>query len=220
MLFCGSECEARAMTSPIEYLTEAQLDELYDPPGDLVQRALTNHLTDFHIAYLKKAPFFAIASAGADGLDASPRGGSPGIVRELDRKTVCFADWPGNNKIETLRNIVRDERVGLLFLFPGLDIFMRVNGRARITVDETIREKLAEGGRLPKAAVVVAVEAVYFHCGKAVNRAGLWKPESMIDRKSVPSPGVMMKALAAIEDIPADELDAHYYEAMHKDLFG
>jgi len=208
------------MASPIEFLTEAQLDELYDPPGDLVQRALTNHLTDFHLAYLEKAPFFAIASSGEGGLDASPRGGSPGIVKALDRKTVCFADWPGNNKIETLRNIVRSDQVGLLFLFPGLDIFMRINGRAGITVDDDIRQQLAEGAKLPKTAVVVAVEAVYFHCGKAVNRAGLWKAESAIDRKSVPSPGVMMKALAEIEDIPAEELDAHYDEAMNKDLFG
>lgn len=208
------------MASPINFLDEVQLNELYDAPGEMVQRALTNHLTDFHFAYLEKAPFFAIASSGADGLDASPRGGSPGLVKALDRKTVCFADWPGNNKIETLRNIVRSDQVGLLFLFPGLDIFMRINGRAGITVDEPIREQLAEAGKLPKAAVVVAVEAVYFHCGKAVNRAGLWKLESRIDRKSVPSPGVMMKALAEIEDIPAEELDAHYDEAMHNDLFG
>lgn len=207
------------MHPQIEFLTEAQLDGLYDPPGEMVQRALTNHLTQYHIAYLEKAPFFTIASAGVDGLDASPRGGSPGIVKVLDQQTVCFADWPGNNKIETLRNIVRNDQVGMIFLFPGLDIFMRINGRAGITANHEIRALLQEGEKLPKVAVIVAVEAVYFHCGKAINRAGLWKRDNMIDRKSVPSPGVMMKALAEIEDVPADELDAHYNDAMHNNLF-
>ena len=208
------------MESPIEFLTEAQLDALYEPPGELVQRSATGHLTDFHLEYLKRAGFFVIASAGGDGLDASPRGGSAGLVRALDRKTVCFADWPGNNKIETLRNIVRNDQVGLLFIFPGLDIFMRINGKAGITVDDTVRERLAEGGKLPKTAVVIAIDVVYFHCGKAINRAGLWKPEKRIDRKSVPSPGMMMKELAQVEDMSAVELDEHYDDAMRTDLFG
>lgn len=208
------------MAKQIEFLTESDLDRLYDPPGEMVTRAQTNHLTDFHLEYLSRTGFFIVASGGAEGLDASPRGGSAGAVQVIDRKTVCFGDWPGNNKIETLRNIARNNQIGLLFLFPGLDIFMRINGRAGITVDSDILDRLCEGDKVPKVAVVLSIDAVYFHCGKAVNRAGLWKADNFIDRKAVPSPGVMMKALAAIEDMDAEELNAHYEEAMHHDLFG
>ncbi|PEQ13601.1 hypothetical protein B2G71_04520 [Novosphingobium sp. PC22D] len=208
------------MREDLAFLDEAQLDALFEAPAAMVERATTRHLTEFHHEFLKRATFFVIASGGTDGFDASPRGGSAGLVHPLDDHTVCFADWPGNNKIETLRNIVRNPAVGLVFLFPGLDMFMRINGKAGITQDMAIRECLAEGAKVPKVAVVVAIEAVYFHCGKAINRAGLWKSESMIDRRSVPSPGTMMKALAEIEDMPAADLDQHYRESMTKDLFG
>lgn len=208
------------MSEKIEFLSKAELESLFEAPGELVTRAQTNHLTDFHLDYLKYATFFVIASGGAEGLDASPRGGSAGLVQVLDRKRLCFGDWPGNNKIETLHNIMDNPNVGLLFLFPGLDIFMRINGRAGITVNGAVRARLAEGDKQPKVAVVVDIEAVYFHCGKAVNRAALWKPESRIERKAVPSPGVMMKVLADVEDMNAEELNAHYDDAMHNGLFG
>lgn len=207
------------MTQPIAFLGNDDLNQLYGPPGELVQRAITNHLTDFHLDYLRQATFFVIASGAEAGLDASPRGGSAGIIQVIDQRTVCFADWPGNNRIETLRNIVRDDRVGLLFLFPGLDIFMRINGRAGITTDGWVLDKLIEGARRPKTAVVVKIDDVLFHCGKAINRAGLWNPANAIDRKSVASPGVMMKQLAEIEDISVEDLDAHYDHAMHNELY-
>jgi len=207
------------MTQPISFLGNDDLDQLYGPPGELVQRAIKNHLTDFHIDYLRQATFFVIASGSATGLDASPRGGSAGMVQVLDKKRVCFADWPGNNRIETLRNIVRDPRIGMVFLFPGLDIFMRINGRAGITTDEWVLDHLLEGARRPKTAIVVTVDDVLFHCGKAINRAGLWDPAKRIDRKSVPSPGIMMKQLAEIEDVSIEEFDAHYAHAMHNDLY-
>jgi uncharacterized protein len=207
------------MKQPISFLGNDDLNQLYGPPGELVQRAITNHLTDFHLDYLRQATFFVIASGAEAGLDASPRGGSAGIIQVIDQRTVCFADWPGNNRIETLRNIVRDDRVGLLFLFPGLDIFMRINGRAGITTDGWVLDKLLEGARRPKTAVVVKIDDVLFHCGKAINRAGLWNPANAIDRKSVASPGVMMKQLAEIEDISVEDLDAHYDHAMHNELY-
>jgi PPOX class probable FMN-dependent enzyme len=207
------------MKQPISFLGNDDLNQLYGPPGELVQRAITNHLTDFHLDYLRQATFFVIASGAEAGLDASPRGGSAGIIQVIDQRTVCFADWPGNNRIETLRNIVRDDRVGLLFLFPGLDIFMRINGRAGITTDGWVLDKLLEGARRPKTAVVVKIDDVLFHCGKAINRAGLWNPANAIDRKSVASPGVMMKQLAEIDDISVEDLDAHYDHAMHNELY-
>lgn len=207
------------MTDGINFLGNDDLNGLYGPPGELVLRAIKSHLTDFHAEYLRQATFFILSTGTGTGLDASPRGGSPGLVQILDRKTVCFADWPGNNKIESLRNIVQFPQVGMLFLFPGLDIFMRINGKAGVTTDAAVLDRLKEGARVPKAAVVVTVEEVLFHCGRAINRAGLWTPEAHLDRKSLPSAGVMMKALADIEDIPADDLDMAYAKGMIEDLY-
>ena len=207
------------MDRNIAFLNDQDLDALYAAPGEIVQRAIRNHLTDFHLEYLKAATFFVLATGSGDGLDASPRGGSAGIIHVIDRRTVCFADWPGNNRITSLRHIVSDDRVGLLFLFPGLDIFMRINGHAGVTVDGDILDRLKEGARRPKAAVVIMIDDVLFHCGKAINRAGLWQQDAMLDRKAFPSPGIMMKELAAIEDIAIEDLDAGYSHAMKNDLY-
>lgn len=207
------------MTDGMNFLGNEDLNNLYGPPGDPVLRAIKSHLTDFHVEYLRQATFFVLSTGNERGLDASPRGGSPGLVQILDPKTVCFADWPGNNKIESLRNIVRFPQVGMLFLFPGLDIFMRINGKAGVTTDAGVLDRLKEGTRVPKAAVVVTVEEVLFHCGRAVNRAGLWTTEAHLDRKSLPSAGVMMKALADIDDVPAEDLDTTYAKGMIEDLY-
>lgn len=207
------------MADDIKFLGNDDLDRLYSPPGEMVVKAIKSYLTDFHIEYLKQATFFVLATGNEKGLDASPRGGSPGLVDVIDRKTICFADWPGNNKIESLRNIAHTPEIGMLFLFPGLDIFMRINGKAGLTEDVLILERLKEGSRLPKLAIVVTIEEILFHCGRAINRAGLWKPESYVDRKSVPSPGAMMKALAEIEDVPVDELNIAYAKGMTEDLY-
>ncbi|PEQ12268.1 pyridoxamine 5'-phosphate oxidase [Novosphingobium sp. PC22D] len=207
------------MTKEITFLTNDDLDRMYSPPGSQVMRAIKTHLTEYHLAYLEQASFFVLASGSETGLDASPRGGSPGVVQVIDDKTVCFADWPGNNKIESLRNIVQHPDVGMLFLFPGLDVFMRINGRAGLTADSEVLELLKEGARIPKLAVVVSISEILFHCGRAINRAALWKPESHIDRQSVPSVGQVMKALAELDEVPAQELDQAYAKGMIEDLY-
>ncbi|WP_370673681.1 pyridoxamine 5'-phosphate oxidase family protein [Pleomorphomonas sp. PLEO] len=107
-------------------------------------------LLSFHVAYLEKATFFCLATGDSTGLDASPRGGPPGFVRVLDSKTVAFADWPGNNRIESMRNLTQDDRLGMLFLFPGLDVFMRINGHSRISENAALCSSLVEGRRYPK----------------------------------------------------------------------
>lgn len=110
-----------------------ELEQLYAPPSESITRGVLPALTPFHVEYLRAASFFCLATAGDDGLDASPRGGPPGFVHVLDEHTVAFADWPGNNRIASLRNLDEDDRVAMLFLFPGLDIFMRINGHARLS---------------------------------------------------------------------------------------
>ncbi|MBS1181274.1 MAG: pyridoxamine 5-phosphate oxidase, partial [Proteobacteria bacterium] len=131
-----------------------------------------------------------------------------------------FADWPGNNRIESLRNLAGDDRLGMLFLFPGLDVFMRINGRGRVTDDATLCAHLAEGSKTPKTAVVVTVDEVLFHCGKAVNRARLWDPASRIDRRSLPTPGQMLAAMTQQDATVAEAIDAHYDHAVRTDLYG
>lgn len=201
-------------------LADADLDRLYSPPSEHIQKAVMLELLSFHVDYLKKATFFCLATGDRDGLDASPRGGPAGFVHVLDSKTVAFADWPGNNRIESLRNLANDNRLGMLFLFPGLDVFMRINGHGRITDDSALCTILAEGTKTPKTAIVVAVDEVLFHCGKAVNRARLWDPASRIDRNSLPTPGQMLAAMTQQDAAVAEAIDAHYDHAVQTYLYG
>lgn len=206
--------------------TPIDLDALYAPPAERIQKAVLDHLVDFHADYLKAATFFCLASAGPSGLDASPRGGAPGFVRMLDAHTVAFADWPGNNRIESMRNLQTDDRVGMLFLFPRMEIFMRINGRARIVTDTVLLAELQEGGKTPKTATVVTVEEVLLHCGKAINRAGLWHADAQLARGALPTVGAMMAALAKMTDAGAhtsaeqvEQVNTHYAHGVRTDLY-
>ncbi|MDH7795105.1 MULTISPECIES: MSMEG_1061 family FMN-dependent PPOX-type flavoprotein [unclassified Beijerinckia] len=195
------------------------LNALYAPPSEMIQKAVLDRLIDFHEAYLRAATFFCFASGRDSGLDASPRGGPAGFVHVLDPHTVAFADWPGNNRIESMRNLDEDDRAAMLFLFPGLEVFLRINGRARASVDPTLLERLKEGERAPKAAIVVSVSEVLFHCGKAINRARLWSGASQLDRSALPSVGKILASLAQLRDANVEALDAHYDHAVRNDLY-
>ncbi|WP_426077095.1 MSMEG_1061 family FMN-dependent PPOX-type flavoprotein [Janthinobacterium sp. PSPC3-1] len=201
-------------------MTNVNLSELYAPPSDMIVKAVLDHLLPFHLSYLKAATFFCLASGSADGLDASPRGGAAGFVHALDNKTVAFADWPGNNRIASLTNLQSDDRIGMLFLFPGLEIFMRINGHAAMSMHPELLRALAEGARLPKTAIVVKIDEVLFHCGKAINRAKLWHPDSMLDRKSLPSPGEIVAAITGADSATAQAMNEGYYTAIRGNLYG
>lgn len=195
------------------------LDALYEPPSEFITKGVMDHLVGFHVQYLRAATFFCLATGSVRGLDASPRGGPPGFVHVLDAHTLAFADWPGNNRIESLRNLQTDDRVGMLFLFPGLEIFMRINGRCRVSTDPALLPRLADAQKQPKSAIVVSVEEALFHCGKAINRAHLWADESRLDRRSVPTPGEMKAALAQLDTSQVAAIDAHYENAVRHDLY-
>lgn len=202
------------------------LDALYAPPAEMIQKAVLDRIADFHASYLKAATFFCLATGSGAGLDASPRGGPAGFVHVLDAHTLAFADWPGNNRIESMRNLERDDRVGMLFLFPGLEIFLRINGQARVSTDPVVLARLGEGQRVPNTAIVVAVREVLLHCGKAINRAKLWSPASQLERGALPTVGQMMAAITRLADAQAtfgeaqvEQIDAHYDHAVRSDLY-
>jgi PPOX class probable FMN-dependent enzyme len=143
--------------------------------------------------FVELSPFCVLATSGEGGGDVSPRGGPPGFVKALDASTLIIPDFPGNNRLDSLENILENGRVGLLFLVPGVDETLRVNGRATIDTDPDLRALGTVGGRLPIAVIRVSVEQAYLHCGKALMRSALWDPANHVDRSTLPSIGEMIR---------------------------
>jgi PPOX class probable FMN-dependent enzyme len=176
--------------------TAAELEKLYSdaPYGPSVFKE-TDRITPQYRKLIEAAPFCVVATCGPEGLDCSPRGDPPGFIRVLDAHTLVVPDRRGNNRIDSLRNLVRDPRISLLFLIPGVGETMRVNGRAVISTDPKLTQSFAMNGKVPKCVLVVTVERAYFQCTKAIIRSKLWDPASIVDRKSLPTPGSILAEL-------------------------
>jgi PPOX class probable FMN-dependent enzyme len=172
-----------------------QLEKIYGEPRPVAVLKEVEEITDGYAKLIEAAPFVAIATSGPEGLDCSPKGDPAGFVRILDRKTLAIPDRPGNNRVDGMRNLIRDPRIALLFLIPGVGETLRVNGRAAISVDLALLESFAIGGKLPRAVIVVTVERIYFHCSKAIVRSKLWSEESKVDRAALPSTGSIIAEL-------------------------
>ncbi len=173
-----------------------QLQAIY---GEKVPSSVVKEIDYVCSAYRKlieSAPFIAIATSGPEGLDCSPKGDPAGFVRILDEKTLAIPDRPGNNRIDGFRNIVRDPRIALLFLIPGVGETLRINGRASISIDPELMQSFSVNGKLPRCVLVVYVESIYFHCSKAIVRSKLWDEATKIDRKSLPSTGTIIAELS------------------------
>lgn len=171
------------------------LEALYGAP---VARSIAKEaraLTPAYRRWIEAAPFVALATSGPHGLDCSPRGDPAAVVTVLDDRHVAVPDRRGNNRLDSLRNIVADPRVGLLFLIPGITETLRVNGRAEVTVDPDLRRRLAMDGAEPATVILVRIEAVYFQCARALIRSDLWDPDRQLDRSAVPTAGEMTKAV-------------------------
>ena len=177
--------------------TIEELEAIYGRPELSSTAKVADHLTAQYAAFIRRAPFVALATAGPDGLDCSPRGDRPDeLVRIVDQHTLMMPDRRGNNRIDSLRNIVADPRVGLFFLIPGIGNTIRLNGRATITTDADVLQSFAVSGKPPRSVIVVAIDAVYFQCARAIIRAGLWKPESLVDPASLPTPGEILAEMS------------------------
>ena len=173
-----------------------QLQALYgEKMGASVVKEI-DHINGAYRKLIEAAPFVVVATGGPEGLDCSPKGDAPGFVRILDDKTLGIPDRPGNNRLDGFRNILRDPRIALLFLIPGVGETLRVNGRASISIDPELMQSFSVNGKLPRCVLIVHAERIYFHCSKAIVRSKLWDETTKIDRKSLPSTGTIIAELS------------------------
>jgi PPOX class probable FMN-dependent enzyme len=184
----------------------AALAALYGTVNEASSLKEITWLHPHYAAFIKASPFAVLATAGSHGLDASPRGDTPGFVEIVDDRTLLLADRRGNNRADSLYNVLHDPRVGLLFLIPGIGETLRVNGRAEITVDPALLARFAVGGKAPRSLLRIHVESVFFQCSRAVIRSELWNPGRYLPRSALPSTGQILAA------VTHDRIDAETYD--------
>jgi PPOX class probable FMN-dependent enzyme len=208
----SSSTDTHALTSA------AQLATLFGEVGEASLRKEVDFVHPSYRAMIEASPFAVLATAGPQGLDASPRGDAPGFVQVDDEHTLLLPERRGNNRVDSLRNILHDPRVALLFLIPGVGETLRVNGSARITTAPDLLARFTVQGQLPKCVVVISVKSVFFQCARAIQRSGLWQPAAADARTRVPTPGAILQALtdAAVDGeaydraLPARQRDTLY----------
>jgi PPOX class probable FMN-dependent enzyme len=176
--------------------TVEELDALYGVPAEASLVKEVDRLTPHYRALIDASPFAVLATAGPEGLDCSPRGDVPGFVRVHDDHTLMLPDRRGNNRADSLHNIVRDPRVALLFMIPGSGTTLRVNGRAHLSTDADLVQSFVMEGKAPRSVVVIRVESVYFQCARAIVRSDLWNPAKHADVDRLPSVGQILADLS------------------------
>lgn len=195
-----------------------ELEALYGQPGDASLVKEVDWITPHYRRLIEASPFFVLATTGPEGLDCSPRGDRPGFVRIADERTLMLPDRRGNNRVDSLRNIVRDPRAALLFLIPGSGTTLRANGRAHLETDPELLASFAVEEQAPRSVVVFRVETIYFQCARAVIRAGLWDTESRVPPENLPSPGRILAALSA-ERVGGEGYDREWPERARKSMW-
>jgi uncharacterized protein len=198
--------------------TQEQLDALYGTPTEAAVVKEIDHISGHYKAFIDKAPFVVVATVGPEGLDCSPRGDPPGFVRVRDPKTVLVPDRRGNDRIDSLRNLVRDSRISLLFMIPGIGNTLRINGRAEISADPELCAAFAERGKAPRTVLVVRVDRIYFQCPKALVRSRLWSADAQIARSALPSTGEILEALSQ-GSIDGTAYDAAYPKRLEETIY-
>lgn len=198
---------------------EAELRDLLGSPGERAVRKQLPALDPHARAFVAASPFALLATSGADGsCDVSPRGDGPGFVRVLDDRTLALPDRPGNRRLDSLRNVLANPGVGLLFLVPGMEETLRVNGRARIVREAPWMDEMVVQGKRPTLAVLIEVEEVFFHCAKAFRRSRLWEPETWPARGALPTLGQMLRDQLKLEQTTV-ELDCALEDAYQTTLY-
>jgi PPOX class probable FMN-dependent enzyme len=191
-----SQAQSKAARAAHVISTLAELEARYTAkPMETSLLKEVARITPEYARLIAAAPFFALASAGPDGLDCSPRGDAPGFVRVLDETTIAFPDRNGNNRIDTLRNLLAEPRVALLFLIPGVGETLRINGRASISIDPELIDGFAVAGKPPRSVILVDVDSIYYQCARAIMRSGLWDAARQVERASLPSSGDILAGI-------------------------
>lgn len=193
-----------------------QLEALYGDANPIALKKEIDYLHPTYQAFIKASPFAILATSSAEGLDASPRGDQPGFVYIQDSKTLVMPDRRGNNRLDSMKNIVRDPRVALLFLIPGAGETLRVNGRARISTDPALLTMFDVNTKLPKTVIIIHVDTVFFQCSRAIRRSQLWNyPEAI---NTVPSPGQILTAITNCE-VDGEKYDSDFAVRIKNTLY-
>jgi len=194
------------------------LQKLYGAPSGAAVEKEIDYLHPHYQKLIAASPFFVFATGGPGGMDASPRGDAPGFVAVEDERTLLIPDRRGNNRTDSLRNIIANPRVALLFLIPGVGETLRVNGRAEIRTDPALLERFIVEGKLPRSVIVVRVETVFFQCARAIFRSKLWEPARYVERASLPSLGTIVSDITQAR-FDGKEYDKGLYERLKSALY-
>jgi hypothetical protein len=198
--------------------TIGELESLYGEPVVSSIKKEIDHLTQLHRSYVEASPFVVVATSGPGGIDCSPRGDPAGFVRVVDERTLLLPDRRGNNRTDTLHNLVVDPRIALLFFVPGVDVTLRVMGTAEISTDIELRENFAMGNTLPTTVIIVTTSAVYTQCPKALLRSHLWDASLHRDPSELPSVGDILHAITSGE-IDGKAYDDAYPERLRQTIY-
>src|SRR5437762_939695 len=191
----------------------AEIRSIYGEPMERAVKKQLPRLEKHSRAFIARSPFLVMATTDPNGrCDASPKGDAPGFVQVVDDETLLIPDRLGNNRIDTIGNLLERPGVGLIFFVPGLNETLRVNGRARITTDPALLEPLAVNGKVPRSGILVAAEEIYFHCGKALIRSDLWNPEKQLPKSEFPSLGrILAEQIGGMSVEEAERATAESY---------
>ncbi len=195
-----------------------ELEAIYGETNEASTVKELDHVSDHYRAFIEASPFVALATCGPEGLDCSPRGDQPGFVRVQDARTLVMPDRRGNNRIDSLRNIVRDPRTAFLFLVPGSGTCLRANGHAQVVTDPDLLGSFAVEGKAPRSAIVLRTQAVYFQCARAIVRSGLWNPALHVDPATLPTPGRILAEISQ-QRVGGDAYDREWPERARKTLW-
>lgn len=204
------------MTHRIE--TVEQLEALYGEPGEASLIKEVAEIIPMYRSFIENSPFCSLATTGPEGLDCSPRGDVPGFVRVHDERTLMMPDRRGNNRCDSLKNIIRNPKIALCFSIPGSRTSLRVNGVAQLSVDPHLKASFVEQGKEPRSIIVIKTEAVYFQCGRAIVRSKLWEQDAQVDLETLPTPG---EVLAYLSDnaVGGKQYDAEWEARANKTMW-
>ena len=201
--------------------TISTIEELEASYGEPLPQSLVkeiNYISDHYRSFIEKSPFMVLAIVAEEGLDCSQRGDPAGFVRVVDEKRVMIPDQRGNNRIDTLRNIVLDPRVSLLFLVPGVGETLRINGRAEISVNPKLCASFDMNGKTPRSVIIVTADRVYFQCQKALARSRLWDSKAKVERKELPTAGKILQSFRR-DEFDGEAYDRNYPEHLKKTIY-